>query len=401
MVTLSGWTRVRLGDIGRCIRGVSYDPKNDLSISDSSTTVRLLRSNNVQQSRLRFDELQFVSESRVSNEQMLQRGDIVVCMANGSKSLVGKSGVFGWAETDRYTFGAFMGCFRTDRAKAVPLFVRYLFLTKEYEEYINNLLSGSAINNLAPSSIESLVFRFPSMSEQVAIAEALSDADSAIEALDALIAKKRDVKQAAMQQLLTGRTRLPGFSGSWSEVRFGDLCSPRNKRVDPRSEGGGDYCLELENLESGTGRLLGSTFTSMTSSLKTRFEAGDVLFGKLRSYLRKSWLAERSGVCSTEIWAFVARSEVARSDYLAQLVRTEAFIDATSMSYGTHMPRSDWTIVSKHLLVAPAIDEQSAIAQILGDMDEEIEALVAEREKLDLVKQGMMQELLTGRVRLV
>jgi type I restriction enzyme S subunit len=172
------------------------------------TTVRLLRSNNVQQSLLGFDDVQFVSEARVSDEQILRPGDIVVCMANGSKALVGKSGVFRRVETQRYTFGAFMGCFRTDRSKAAPLFVRYLFLTKAYQDYINNLLAGSAINNLAPSSIESLAFTVPQEDEQVAIAEVLSDMDSEIEALVAERDKMRLVKQGMMQELLSGRVRL-------------------------------------------------------------------------------------------------------------------------------------------------------------------------------------------------
>lgn len=202
------WKEVRLGDVGRCLRGVSYNPQSDLSEGDSDTTVRLLRSNNIKQSLLNFDDVQFVNEARVSEEQVLRPGDIVVCMANGSRALVGKSGLFRATESERYTFGAFMGCFRTDAAKAEPGFVRYLFLTKRYLDYISNLLAGSAINNLAPSSIESLSFEMPPPAEQQAIAEVLSDMDAEIDALVAQRAKAELVKQGMMQELLSGRVRL-------------------------------------------------------------------------------------------------------------------------------------------------------------------------------------------------
>jgi len=179
------------------------------------------------------------------------------------------------------------------------------------------------------------------------------------------------------------------------------LCSPRSSRIDPRMSGGGDFCIELEHLESGTARLLGSGLTTATSSLKTKFVADDVLFGKLRSYLRKSWLANRSGVCSTEVWVLAAVPDRASPRFLAQVVQTDGFIDAASMSYGTHMPRSDWSIVAKYELEVPSLPEQEAVGTVLLDMDSEIDALVAQREKAELVKQGMMQELLSGRVRLV
>jgi type I restriction enzyme S subunit len=202
------WNEVSLGETGSCLRGVSYNPQADLSDRDGESTVRLLRSNNVQQSLLAFEDVQYVDEARVSVEQFLRPEDIVVCMANGSKALVGKSGFFTEQMSVRYTFGAFMGCFRTDRAKANPGFVRYLFLTKRYQDYINNLLAGSAINNLAPSSIESLRFVVPSPHEQQAIAEVLSDMDAEIDALVAQREKADLVKQGMMQELLSGRVRL-------------------------------------------------------------------------------------------------------------------------------------------------------------------------------------------------
>lgn len=249
----------------------------------------------------------------------------------------------------------------------------------------------------------------PTKAEQEAIAEALSDADALIESLEQLIAKKRQIKQGAMQELLTppqgpgqaGKKRLPGFSGEWEVKTLGTVVRIRNERINPQRGQHCDFCIELEHVDQASGLLLGHTETTETSSLKCVFEKGDVLFGKLRSYLRKHWFAMRSGVCSTEIWVLTPEGQKITPSYLYQFVQTDRFIDATSLSFGTHMPRSDWKVVRELEVSLPSPAEQTAIATILSDMDAEIAALETKLAKARQVKQGMMQELLTGRIRLV
>lgn len=204
------WEAKKLDHAGSCLRGVSYRGDDDLSPHDTAFTKRLLRSNNVQNAFVVTDNVQFVNEKRVSQAQILQKNDILICMANGSKALVGKAGLFSIDDGFDYTFGAFMGCFRTDESIADPVFVFSLFQTRQYRDYINNLLAGSSINNLSPSSIESLEFLFPSYPEQTAIAAVLSDMDTELLALEARRNKTRNIKQAMMQELLTGKTRLVG-----------------------------------------------------------------------------------------------------------------------------------------------------------------------------------------------
>jgi type I restriction enzyme S subunit len=202
------WEVKRLGSVGECLRGVSYKGDSDLSTHDTAHTKRLLRSNNVQNAMVVTEEVQFVNAARVSSHQVLNQGDILVCMANGSKALVGKAGIFTVSDGHEYTFGAFMGCFRTNSAKANPAFAFYLFLTGRYREYINNLLAGSSINNLRPSSIESLEFPLPPLPEQTAIAAVLTDTDFELTTLEQRRDKTRALKQGMLQELLTGRTRL-------------------------------------------------------------------------------------------------------------------------------------------------------------------------------------------------
>ena len=202
------WEVKRLGDVGTCLRGVSYRGDSDLSAYDTKNTKRLLRSNNVQDAAIVTTDIQFVNSERVTEKQLLRENDILICMANGSKALVGKAGFFKVSDEHEYTFGAFMGCFRSSSADANATFIFYLFQTGRYRNYINNLLAGSSINNLTSTSIESLEFPVPPIPEQTAIAAILSDMDTEIAALEARRDKTRDLKQGMMQELLTGRIRL-------------------------------------------------------------------------------------------------------------------------------------------------------------------------------------------------
>lgn len=201
------WEVKRLGDVGVCLRGVSYKGDADLFPHDTDTSKRLLRSNNVQESLVVTSDLQYVKADRVREHQILRDGDVLICMANGSKALVGKAGYFDVSDEFEYTFGAFMGAYRGNE-QANRRFVFYLFQTNRYRDYIANILAGSSINNLSPSSIESLEFNFPELSEQGAIAQTLNDMDSELISLETRLVKTRELKQGMMQELLTGKTRL-------------------------------------------------------------------------------------------------------------------------------------------------------------------------------------------------
>jgi type I restriction enzyme S subunit len=186
----------------------------------------------------------------------------------------------------------------------------------------------------------------------------------------------------------------------WEIKCFGEIAQPRKERIDPRRTGPQEFCVELEHIEQGTGRLIGYTATSKGSSQKSVFQEHDVLFGKLRAYLRKYWLASRQGVCSTELWVLVAKRSELIPSFLFQLVKVDRFIEVASSAYGTHMPRSDWNVVKNYQVRLPAPPEQETIAEALSDADALIESLEQLLAKKRHLKQGAMQELLTGKKRL-
>ena len=240
------------------------------------------------------------------------------------------------------------------------------------------------------------------LEEQRSIAKALTDADALIDSLEQLLTKKRQIKQGAMQELLTGKRRLPGYDQPWATSLFGNIASASRERVSPNAMDKAPRCLELEHLQPETGRLAGDGFESHQAATKSVFRQGDVLFGKLRAYLRKYWFAEFDGVCSTEIWVLQPKGDLRSGRYLFYTVQRDDFTEAASSAYGTHMPRSDWKVVAEFSVRFPRDpNEQEAIAQVLSDMDADIAALEARLTKARALKQAMAQALLTGRIRLV
>ena len=256
-------------------------------------------------------------------------------------------------------------------------------------------IGGSTVGHAKVDDIRYLQVPVPpTITEQQAIAEALSDADALIEGLEALIAKKRQLKQGVMQELLRP-------SDNWLEKRLGEICNPSKERFSPTQGATERKCVELEHISSGTGSLLGFTSTSSLKSQKAIFRKGDVLFGKLRPYLKKYWLAAFDGVCSTEIWVLQTGSSIF-SGWLYWLMQTDDVIDAANKSTGTKMPRAEWsTMKQTTIFVPPTLEAQIRIATILSDMDAEIAVLEGKLAKARRVKAGMMQDLLTGRVRLI
>lgn len=267
---------------------------------------------------------------------------------------------------------------------------------------------GAAQPNISKEKILVFSIGVPPFHEQQAIAGALSDIDALISAQEELLAKKRAIKQGAMQELLTGRRRLPGFPirpmkqtdigpipEDWEVKELGALCNLIKESGIPEPNG---YCIELENIESNTGRLCGEVQKCIHAT-RFHYKADDVLYGRLRAYLQKYYYGRENGWCSTEIW--VLRASDVASGFLRYLVASSRFAEAAAVTHGTHMPRSEWKVVEKTLFGIPSsISEQVAIAAVLSDMDAEITAVEEELAKHRALKRGMMQELLSGRIRL-
>ncbi|HDO52084.1 MAG TPA: restriction endonuclease subunit S, partial [Rhizobiales bacterium] len=245
--------------------------------------------------------------------------------------------------------------------------------------------------------------------EQRAIAEALSDVDGLLGALEALIAKKRAIKQAAMQQLLTGKTRLPGFSGEWETKRIRDITKipvTDGPHLTPKFLSEGIPFLSVNNLSHNRVDTADLRYISLDDhhefSKKCKPQKWDVLLGKAASVGK---VAIVDFDWEFNIWspiALIRPDEQGVPHFVYFNLQTSHVIK--QIEYFTNSSSQGnigMTDIGKLEFFMPLPDEQQAIATVLSDMDAEIAALEHRRDKTKQIKRGMMQQLLTGRVRLV
>jgi len=318
----------------------------------------------------------------------------------GNFALIGRQGAL--CGNVAFVSGRF---FASEHAIVVTPFqntdIKYIYYIPD-DMKLNQYSESSAQPGLSVAKILELSHLVPSdKTKQTAIAEAFSDVDSLIASLEKLIAKKKAIKQGAMQELLTGQKRLPGFSGEWVILPLVRIFEIKKDKIDSHNSKA-VKCIELEHIETESGRLLGWTDLKKQQSLKNVFRAGDVLYGRLRPYLKKYHYPLFDGVCSTEIWVLSGISGIAINIYIYYMIQCDWFTNVANSTTGTKMPRADWSLLKDMIASIPSdLAEQRDIASILSDMDVEIEQLEKKLVKYRLIKQGMMQELLTGRIRLV
>ena len=244
-----------------------------------------------------------------------------------------------------------------------------------------------------------VVLALPPLPEQRAIAAALGDVDALIGSLDRLIAKKRDLKQAAMQQLLTGQTRLPGFSREWGVERLGDVA----EIIMGQSPPGSSY----NTARDGVALINGPTeFTDLYpvpiqwTTQPSRFcRRGDLLICVRGSSTGRTNLADDEYCIGRGVAAIRGKSGSNTGFISYQVIAAVERILA--MATGSTFPSVDGKTFQNIEIPLPAGDEQAAIAEVLSDMHAEIAAVEERRDKTKLLKEGMMQELLTGRTRLL
>ncbi len=289
-----------------------------------------------------------------------------------------------------------------------------VYLLRSMRRTWQRLMAGSIHNTIYMPVFKALKIPVPPVEEQHAIAEALSDVDGLLGLLDKLVAKKRAIKQAAMQQLLTGKTRLPGFRGEWETKRLGDLGSTfgglTGKTKTHFGHGEARYITFLNvmtNTEIDT-KAFDSVVVS-ESEAQNRVQQGDLFFNG------SSETPEEVGMCAILLedvrdtylnsfcFGFRPREGGTVSGlYLAYYFRSQ---EGRELLKSLAQGATRYNLSKRALLAVsfplPSEAEQTAIATVLSDIDAEIIALEQRREKTRALKQGMMQQLLTGRVRLV
>lgn len=191
--------------------------------------------------------------------------------------------------------------------------------------------------------------------------------------------------------------RFKEFSGEWVEDELDNIVEISKNKYNPLKNQESYKCVELENLSQETGQLLGYFDSKDQQSIKNKFNKGQVLFGKLRPYLRKYWLAEFEGVCSSEIW--VLEGKKISNDFLYRIIQTDKFHFISNISSGSKMPRADWSYMSEFPFYMPSSKEQEKIASFFSLIDKKIELQTQKVEDLKNYKKGIMQKIFSQELR--
>ena len=308
---------------------------------------------------------------------------------------------------------------------ADPLFLYYVFSGAKHQKLISLSTIQTGLPHINLGILRAMPVHRPSLAEQEAIAEALSDADALIESVERLIAKKRQAKLGTMQELLTGRRRLPGFvDNGRKKSEIGDIPSDWcafeiGKIAQVKTGPFGSSLHERDYVDDGTPIITvehlgerGITYRNLprvSDADRKRLagyglEEGDIVFSRVGSVDRNARItaAEAGWLFSGRLLRLRASSADVDSRYLSFQFHSEPFKQRVrTVAVGQTMASLNTQILKGVVVSLPPLPEQTAIATVLSDMDAEIAALEAKLAKARRIKQGMMQELLTGRIRLV
>ncbi len=281
-------------------------------------------------------------------------------------------------------------CIRAEDGSTKSKFLFHYLQSEIFRRLLLDNATGSTATGIKRKRLEQLFVVVPSLPEQTAIATTLSDVDALISSLDALISKKKQIKQGAMQELLSGKRRLPGFSGEWEVKRLGDVAliktGARNNQ-DKIEDGIYPFFVRSENIE----RINSYCYDEEAILVPGEGRIGDIfhyIHGRFDVHQRVYVINQFSKDVFAKFIYF----------YLVKYFGKHAMQNTVKATVDSlRLP----TFQKFEITIPPRLPEQKAIAAILSDMDAEITTLESRRNKTKLLKQGMMQELLTGRIRLV
>lgn len=363
----------------------------------------MFRNQNIKPGRLDDDDLLFIApeyEAAYRNKR-LRAGDLLTMRTGypGVTALVPEEYEQAQSFTTLIT--------RPNKSSIEPLYLCYYINSELGKKFFIQSQIGGAQKNVNAGTLRGMPLGLPSaLAEQTAIATALCDVDALLSGLDKLIAKKRDLQQAAMQQLLTGKTRLPGFGGEWEVKRLGDVARIQ-RGASPRPIDSPVWFDENSNV--GWVRISDVTSSGMYLNATTQRLSEDGV---------RHSRPVQAGNLIMSICATVGRPIITNIDVCIHdgfVVFDDLQADRSFIYYVLKFIEPDWYkhgqtgsqmnlntgLINTTPVKLPPRDEQIVIAEVLSDMDVELTTLEARHEKTRLLKQGMMQELLTGKTRLV
>ena len=397
------WEVKKLGELGKIINGLTYSPEN---IKENGTLV--LRSSNVQNDKIVYDDNVFVEENISFNPT--KKDDVLICVRNGSRGLIGKTALID-EQASNVAFGAFMAIYRSNSNNYIYNYFKSNYFFKEVHKNL-----GATINSINNNDLKKFKIPLPPLPEQKAIADCLSTWDDAIEKQNALINALTDRKKALMQQLLTAKKRLPWFSGEWKEVKLGSICE---NFQNGNAFSAKDYkktgipIVTMGNINLGGYFYFSeskSNFWIEDKSLE-RYEIkkGDLIIAMTDVTPEKNLIGltsiidiDRIFYLNQRVGHIILKPKLADTDFIFYLSQNSYWRNQckafATLGVQANLGTNDIKNINIKL---PSFEEQTAIAEILATADRELQLQKEKLVQLQTQKKGLMQVLLTGKKRLI
>ena len=387
-----GWKEKRLKDVGKCLTGLTYTPSD---VTDDSGLL-VLRSSNVQGGKLVFEDNTFVQRD-VNIKNYSQCGDILICVRNGSKNLIGKNAII-TEDGAGLPHGAFMMLFRSSHNQ----YLFDLFSSEMYDKQVHRNL-GATINSINSSDFYKFKFILPPLPEQKAIADILQTWDTAIEKTEALIAAKEKRFDWLLHNLII-KNRVYDTSSEWHKTNLGNICSVRTGQSAPQDETlfspKGIPFIRVSSLDYLLGKSNSKKIEYISEEIGEKlnfqlFDEGTLVFAKsgmsaLQSRIHK--LSEPSFIVS-HLCALTPKNSIT-GNYLEHYLK---LYHPNRLIQGDGFPSIRTSEVSSFPIWLPSLPEQKRIAETLNTARQEIDTLKTLADRYRTQKRGLMQKLLTGK----
>lgn len=401
------WEVARLGKLGDLVRGVTYK-RHETTEASNPGYLPILRATNIQDRELLLDEeLVYVKGEKVSESQLLRKGDVIIAMSSGSKSIVGKAAQFNseW----NGSFGAFCAVFRHNTT-IEPFFISQIFQTKRYREHLLKEARGTNINNLSKGHILDYQFPLPPLPEQRAIAHILHTIQEAKFTRQREIALERERKAALMDFLFTHgtkreprkQTEIGEIPESWEVVRLGDYCyKPDYGYTESANDSPvGPKFLRITDIQNDVVNWQNVPYCVCSQETKDKYllKTGDIVIARIGATTGKAYVIDD---CPEAIFASYLIRVRTKDDllpvFLAQYFRSNNYWRQIDQSKGGRLKGGVNIPILRHLILPlPPLPEQRAIANIFRAIDDKTAALEREVELIDELFHAMLDELMTG-----
>lgn len=394
MVDLKDWQEINIGNDTTLKARIGWQGLTTSEYKDSGEYY-LVTGTDFENGFVNWDTCHFVDEWRFDQDKNIQlKVNDVLITKDGT---IGKAGFIDTIKLPT-TLNSGVFVIRTNSNKLDQKYLYYIFTSEIFVEFLNRLTAGSTINHLYQKDFVHFTFKAPNIEEQKAIAKALSDTDKLITSLEKLISKKEAIKQGTMQQLLTGKKRLSGFRGEWEikkiqnifDFKQGIQCPIENQYKDKKVNFVRFIRIVDLTRDDEPIRYINNPGENYNVSVNDLFmvrygNPGLVGYGY-------------TGVIANNLFRLIPKIKLYSKFYYYLLVfKNDEILELSS---STTMSALNFTSLYNLELYVPEIKEQESIAQILSDMDNEIESLKSKLSKTKAIKDGIMSELLTGKVKL-